>query len=126
LGTISQFLYLVAGMCGLPVFANGAFGVSQVFGVTGGYLLAFVLAAGLLGWLADRGWDRKVVPASIAVLGGNFLIMLLGTTWLSRFTGWSSAWALGFVPFISGAVLKSCVVIAAMPLTWKLIGKDRA
>ncbi|MGH3452128.1 MAG: biotin transporter BioY, partial [Haloechinothrix sp.] len=56
LGAASMTLYLVAGVMGLPIFTNGSSGVAQVLGVTGGYLIAFVIAAALVGWLAERGW----------------------------------------------------------------------
>lgn len=126
LGTLSMLTYLAAGACGLPVFAEGKAGFGWLFGFTGGYLWAFVLAAGLLGWLADRGWDRKILTSCVALGLANLLILALGTTWLSSFIGWPKAWAAGFVPFVSGAVIKSAVVILAMPLTWRLVGKDRA
>lgn len=127
LAVMSQIAYIGAGMAGLPVFANGGFGAHHLLGPTGGYLAAFVLAAGLLGWLADKGWDRKLSTAAIALAVGNLLILAMGTAWLAVWSngGWDKAFALGFTPFISGAIAKSVVVIVAMPLTWRLVGKDR-
>jgi len=126
LAVLSQVAYIGAGMAGLPVFANGGFGPQHLTGPTGGYLVAFVLAAGLLGWLADRGWDRKLLTATAALALGNLLILALGTAWLALLTqsGWDKAWLLGFAPFIPGAIAKSIVVILAMPLTWRLVGKS--
>jgi biotin transport system substrate-specific component len=126
MGMMSQLAYLAAGACGLPVFAEGAFGIQRLFGPTGGYLWAFVLAAGLLGWLAEKGWDRKIGLTALALGLANLLILGMGSAWLSIFTGVQAAFASGFVPFIWGAVLKSFVVVAAMPAAWKLAGKDRA
>jgi len=127
LGLLSQLTYLAAGACGLPVFANGAFGIQQFVGPTAGYLVAFALAAGLLGWMADRGWDRKIWSASIALALGNLLILTVGTAWLAlgMHLGWPTAWATGFAPFIVGAVMKSVVVVIAMPVAWRLVGKNR-
>jgi biotin transport system substrate-specific component len=124
MGVMSQIAYLAAGASGLPVFAEGAFGVHRLFGPTGGYLWAFVLAAGLLGWLAEKGWDRKFLLTAVALAIANLLILGVGTLWLSTFLGLGAAFAAGFVPFVSGAVLKSAVVVAAMPIGWKLVGKD--
>lgn len=126
MGMMSQLTYLAAGACGLPVFAEGAMGFQHLVGRTGGYLWAFVIAASLLGWLAERGWDRKFWKTAVALAVGNLFILGMGTLWLSAFLGLSVAFAAGFVPFVSGAVLKSAVVVAAMPLGWKLVGKDKA
>jgi biotin transport system substrate-specific component len=126
LGLMSQIAYLAAGAAGLPIFANGAFGAHRLFGETAGYLWAFVLAAGLLGWLAEKGWDRKVGWTALALGLANLLILGLGMLWLSVFYGIKVAFATGFAPFITGAIAKSLVVVATMPFAWKLVGKDKA
>jgi len=126
LGLMSQLAYLAAGAAGMPIFANGAFGVQRLFGETAGYLWAFVLAAGLLGWLAEKGWDRKVGWTALALGLANLMILGVGALWLSVFYGLQTAFATGFAPFVTGAVAKSLVVVAAMPFAWKLVGKDKA
>lgn len=125
LGMMSQLAYLAAGASGLPVFADASFGIVKLFGPTGGYLWGFVVAAGLLGWLAERGWDRKFWRTCVALAAANLVILVLGSLWLSVMIGLEAAIAKGFLPFITGAIAKSAVVIAAMPVAWKLAGKDR-
>ena len=115
-GTLSQLAYVAAGVAGLPVFASGKVGPAVLLGTTGGYLVAFVLAAGLLGWLSDRGLTQKWVPALGALLAANLLILGLGTAWLSTTVGVSSAIALGFFPFLVGAGIKSVAALGVMGL----------
>lgn len=123
LGMMSQLAYLSAGASGLPVFADASFGIVKLVGPTGGYLWGFVLAAGLLGWIAERGWDRKFWRTCVALAAANALILVLGSLWLSVMIGLEAAFFKGFLPFVSGAVAKSAVVVAAMPVAWKLVGK---
>lgn len=126
LGMMSQLAYIAAGASGLPVFADASFGIAKLFGPTGGYLWGFVLAAGLLGWMAERSWDRKFWRTCVALAAANLLILVLGSLWLSVMIGLEAAFFKGFLPFVSGAVAKSAVVVAAMPVAWKLVSKDKA
>ncbi len=127
LGLLSQLVYVAAGVCGLPVFTEGSFGPQQLVGPTGGYIVAFILSAGLLGWMADRGWDRKFLTSSVALGIGSLLILSMGTAWLATgmHMGWAKAWAVGFAPFVAIEVLKAVAVMTAMPLAWRLVGKER-
>ena len=71
-GTASLSLYVLAGIAGAPIYADGDHGWAQITGATGGYLLGFVLAAAVTGWLAeDRHWDRKFSSSIAAMLTGN-------------------------------------------------------
>jgi biotin transport system substrate-specific component len=124
IGTMSQVAYIAAGMAGAPVFAGGAAGPQHLFGPTGGYLVAFVAAAGLLGWLAEKGWTRSGWLTAAALAVGNVLILALGATWLSVFTGAGAAWTLGVAPFVSGAVAKSAVVALCLPQTWRFVREE--
>ncbi len=121
-GTLALALYLVEGAVGLPVFAGGASGLARIFGPTGGYLLAYPLAAGLVGLLAERGWDRTVWRAGIAMLMGNLLIYLIAVPWLSFFVGSIQlAFAKGMWPFVIGDALKLTLGALALPGGWKLL-----
>src|ERR671912_698476 len=71
-------LYLAEGAVGLPVFAGGASSVAYMLGPTGGYLIGFVVAAGVVGWLAERGWDRRPAWTVLAMVAGNVAIYVFG------------------------------------------------
>jgi len=110
LGAASQVAYVAAGAMGLPVYSGGAGGFAWLFGPTGGYLLAFPLAAAAAGWIA--GPARRGLVASLrlgaAMLVGHAVIFGGGVSWLAIVTGdVGRAIALGFVPFALGSVLKS-------------------
>lgn len=111
LGATSQLTYLAMGAAGLPVFALGG-GLAYLGGPTGGYLLAFPLAAGLVGAIAgDRPGVFRVVLASVA---GLLVVHISGAAWLSLqpwFGGGSmAAFELSFVPFFLGDLLKVALV----------------
>ncbi|MGD8277256.1 MAG: biotin transporter BioY [Gemmatimonadota bacterium] len=110
LGAASQALYLLAGALGAPVFAGGAFGIGWLFGPTGGYLLAFPLAAAVTGWLAGPASRRGVLPALrllSAIAIGTVVIFVGGASQLAWFTGDAQgAVRLGVLPFLAGDALK--------------------
>src|SRR5690606_38079347 len=58
-GALSMILYVVLGAVGLPIYSEAASGVGVLLGTTGGYLVGFIAAAALTGWLAERNWDKK-------------------------------------------------------------------
>jgi biotin transport system substrate-specific component len=127
LASATLLLYLAEGAMGLPVFAGTpekGIGLAYMAGPTGGYLLGYLLAAAAVGWLAERGWDRNVLLAALAMLAGNALIYLPGLLWLGTLLGWDQpilAW--GLTPFLLGDVLKLALVAAGLPLVWKAISK---
>lgn len=126
LGAATVLLYLAEGAAGLPVFAGPVAGPAYMMGSTGGYLLGYVLAAAACGWLAERGWDRSVLTAALAMLIANVLIYLPGLLWLGTLLGWDKPileW--GLYPFIPGDLLKLALVAASLPLAWKLLAKYR-
>jgi len=84
-GALAQLAYLAQGAAGLPVFAGGRAGLGVLLGPTGGYLVGFVLAAGLVGWLAERGWRLHTGRLFVALLLGNLVIYLCAALWLARF-----------------------------------------
>jgi biotin transport system substrate-specific component len=130
LGVATVLLYLAEGAFGLPIFAGTpekGIGIAYMMGGTGGYLLGFVLAAGVCGWLAEQGWDRGVVRTALAMLLGNALIYVPGLLWLGTLFGWDKpilAW--GLTPFLLGDALKIALAAALLPACWKLIGRRRA
>jgi biotin transporter BioY len=122
-GALSILLYIVQGGLGLPFFTGGAAGWSRVVGPTGGYLLGFILAAFVVGWLAERGWDRRFYTAAIAMLVGNLVIYLVGMTFLAAFVGLERVVPLGLLPFLPGDLIKILLAAATMPSGWMLIGR---
>lgn len=140
LGSATLLLYLAEGAFGLPVFAKFSGGFAVLAGPTGGYLVGFVLAAGLVGFLAERGWDRSALTTGLAMLLGNVLIYLPGLAWLALFyagpgapyvasTGaegpLGAALAAGAAPFLIGDGLKLLLAAAALPLVWRYLARQR-
>lgn len=128
-GALAMLLYLIEGSIGLPVFAGGAAGFARILGPTGGYLLSYPLAAGIVGLLAERGWDRRLPLAALAMVLGNLVIYLLGVSWLGFYKGIlgdvSMLWA-GVYPFLPGDLLKIAIAAMALPGAWRLLqGIDR-
>ncbi|TIL32440.1 MAG: biotin transporter BioY [Mesorhizobium sp.] len=107
--------YLLCGAAGLPVFATGA-GLAYLAGPTGGYLLGFLLAATVVGWLSDRGYCRDLLPTVSMLLLGEVAIYLPGVTWLGWMIGAEKAIAGGLLPFIPAEILKLAIASAVIPL----------
>lgn len=120
-GAATIVAYLAEGACGLPFFAEGSTGMVALLGPTGGYLFGFVAAAYLTGWLAERGWDRNVLSTTAAMVLGNAAIYITGLAWLSRFVGTDQVLALGFYPFIPGAIVKITLAAMILPTAWKFL-----
>lgn len=119
-------LYLAEGMAGLPVFASTApaqAGLGALLGPSGGYLMAFPLAALIVGLMAERGWDRTPARALAAMAVGSAVIFAVGAWWLARFVGAGAAIAKGVLPFLPGDALKAVLAAALLPLGWRLMGK---
>lgn len=109
-GAAAQAAYLLAGAAGLPVFAGGRGGPMVPFGPTGGYLIAFVLAAWLAGAAAERWRGGRLL---LTLSGTSLLVLGVGALWLSRFVG-SSAWTAGFLLFVPSEILKAIIVWASL------------
>ena len=123
LGAGTVALYLAEGAAGLPVFANGG-GFAYFAGPTAGYLIGFLVAAALIGWLGDRGWDRRVVTTLAAMALGTVVIFAFGVAWLSVLIGVAKAIAGGLTPFLLGAAFKIALAAAVLPLAWRLVRRD--
>jgi biotin transport system substrate-specific component len=136
LGAASQALYLVLGIAGFPVFAASPVlpqSAARLLGPTGGYLLAYPVAAFLTGWLASRGFDRRYWSSLAAMLVGLFTLFAGGVLWLAYFAapttghpiGVSAALATGFYPFIAADLAKIALASGVLPVAWKLLGQPR-
>lgn len=129
-------LYVAIGVIGLPAFAEGKGGLGViasvsdgrlVLGATGGYLAGFVLAAALVGRLAQRGWDRRLPGALAAMALGNAVIYAIGLPWLAAATGFGPAETIakGLVPFLLGDAAKLLLAAGVLPAAWWVVGKQR-
>jgi biotin transport system substrate-specific component len=114
LGALSQLVYLLLGILGLPVFARGASGIGVVIGPTGGYLAGFVIAAYIIGFIFERKIKSTVTIDALVMFLGMAIYYITGTIWLMRVMdlGVVKAITAGILPFLPGDILK--VIIAAI------------
>jgi biotin transport system substrate-specific component len=124
LAVASQVLYLAAGMAGLPVFAASPTlppGFARLLGPTGGYLMAYPLAAFVVGSLGERGFDRRYLTSVLAMCAGLAVVFAGGVLWLSLLVGLPAALAAGFYPFVIADTLKVLAAAGVMPAVWTLL-----
>ena len=128
LGFATIATYVALGLLGAPVLAQGAHGFAKLAGPTGGYLVGMVLAALLVGALANRRWDVHLRTSFGQMLLGELLIFAPGLLWLKIYTGASWSWTLaaGFTPFIVGEIIKIGLAGFTLPSVWVLIRKVRS
>ena len=121
-GAASQLLYVLLGLA-LPVYADGASGPDVIWGATGGYLVGFVLAAALIGRLAELGADRQVAVAFVAFCAGQLAVFGIGVPWLkvSADLSWSTAIHDGFAIFIVGGLIKAALAAGLVPAAWRAV-----
>lgn len=123
-GAAALLLYLLAGSGGLPLYAGGAAG--PVWSIaSGGYIVGFVPAAFVVGWLCERGWDRKP-RILLAMLAGNILLYIPGLLWLAFFAApaesrWATTLDWGLYPFIPGDLIKLYAAALLLPGAWGLV-----
>jgi biotin transport system substrate-specific component len=126
-GASSQLLYVALGATGLPFYADGKGGWEAATGSTAGYLIGFVIAAALIGHLAERGQDRQLATAIPAFLAGTAVIYGFGALWLASFldvpltapAGEPSAIAYGVAPFLVGDLVKAVLAGLLLPAAWR-------
>ena len=121
-GGASQLLYVLLGLA-LPVYAGGTHGWEVLSGATGGYLVAFPIAAFAIGRLAELGRDRYVLTAFAAFVAGQLIIFGLGVPWLkvSADLQWSTAIHDGFTIFIVGGLIKAGAAGVLTPTAWRAV-----
>ena len=124
LGTAGQMLDRAIGAAGAPVFSNASGGVEVIRGASGGYLIGFVFAAGLIGWMAERRQDRTFASMFTAFLVGSGVIYFFGLIGLMVATGWALVEAVekGVVPFLLGDLFKASAAGLLLPAAWRLLG----
>ncbi len=129
-GASSLALYAVLGLVGLPVYApqdDGSHltGLAAVAAPSFGYIVGFVVAAGLVGWLSERTWDRKFLKALATFVGGSVVVFAFGLPWLAVVTGATlvQTYQWGLEPFIIGGIIKALIAAMLLPVAWW--GADR-
>lgn len=129
-GMLALLVYAVAGLAGAPFFADMQGGLQMLAAPSFGYVVGFVPAAGLIGWLARRNWDRKVGRAAAAMLLASAIPFVTGLPWLAVVLGQlgapndlQSVLAAGLYPFVVGGIAKALIAAGALPLAWKLVGR---
>lgn len=120
LGAATLALYALQGALGLPVFAGFKSGVMLA---SFGYVLGFIAAAYVVGYLAERGWDRSPLKMFAAMMLGAAVLYVPGLLWLSASIGAQKAVELGLLPFIAGDVVKAAVAALGFPAAWALLGR---
>lgn len=139
-GALSLTLYALLGIVGLPVFSNGESGWAVLAGSTGGYIIGFIAAAAIVGWAAERRWDRGWFKPALTFVGGSLVVFAVGLPWLAlslsalpadlmvEYFGTAdllqATLVAGFYPFIIGGLIKAGIAAALLPALWK--ATDRA
>jgi biotin transport system substrate-specific component len=128
LALATLLLYMAQGAMGFPVFQSTpekGLGIAYMLGSTGGYLAGFVAMAAIVGWAADRGWDRSPFKMLGAVLAAEVVMMAMGFAWLAGLIGVEKSWQFGVVPFIAPDLIKVALAATLAPAIWALLPKQR-
>lgn len=129
-GAVSLAMYALVGLLGLPVFApqdDGSHltGFAALAAPSFGYIVGFILSAALVGWIAERAGDRKVLGAALSFLGGTVATFAIGLPWLAITLGLSleSTLQFGLYPFIVGGLIKAAIAAVLIPGVWAIIAR---
>ena len=121
-GLASMLLYIIEGVVGLPFFAGGASGWHVLVGATAGYLAGFIVAAYVIGLLAERGLERAVRTSFVPFVVGTLVIYFFGVAWLVILLGsFSKAIIAGLLPFLIGDIIKLILAAVTLPAAWKMV-----
>ena len=123
LGTATILSYVAAGSLGAPIFAG--FKSGSLFSPTGGYILGYIVATIILGYLSDKGVTKSYVKTFLSLLLSSAIILTLGSIVLSIFVPGKNAFMIGVLPFLPGDAIKSTTITLLLPTLWKVIGKDK-
>ena len=126
-GLASVGLYVLVGLLGAPIYQDQHHGIDYFLGPTGGYLIGFVVAATLVGYLAEQRWDRRLSSAVAAMLTGNVVVYAIGLPWLAAEldAGFTETLEAGLYPFVVGDLLKLYLAGALLPTAWALVERAR-
>ncbi len=122
-GAAAAILYLLEGLSGLPVGAQGHGGPLWLIGLTAGYFYAYPFAAFIAGWFSERGWADDILCAFSAMLIALSVIYLGGWSWLAILFGPSAAFSMAIVPFVIADLVKIAIGAAILPYAHRLIAR---
>jgi biotin transport system substrate-specific component len=124
-GATAMALYILLGLVGLPVYADGKHGVDIITGATGGYLVGFLVAGWVVGKLAEAKLDRRPITALPLFVVGSAIVYAIGVPWLAVSAHESLGWAIsnGFVDFIPGDLIKAALAAGLLPAAWMFASK---
>lgn len=124
-GAASLTLYALLGGLGLPIYSDAASGWTVLLGPTGGYIVGFIASAALVGWAAERSWDRGWYKPILTFVSGSLVVFAIGLPWLAVALGQfglpndpQSVLIAGFYPFIIGGLIKAAIAAALLPALW--------
>jgi biotin transport system substrate-specific component len=122
-GALAMLLYVVCGAAGLPVFSDGHSGMGSITGQTGGYIIGFIGAAALVGWIAQRGLDRTFLRSLLSAAAGTAVIYLIGIPALAyaRSLSVQESLEMGFYPLIGAGVVKMVLVAIVNTTSWAAV-----
>ena len=131
-GAVSLTLYALLGAIGLPIYSEASSGWSVLVGPTGGYIIGFIASAAIVGWAAERSWDRGWFKPIVTFIGGSLVVFALGLPWLAIALGQfglpndlQSVLEAGFYPFIIGGLIKAGIAAALLPALWAVADRSR-
>lgn len=125
-GVAALGTYTMAGLAGVPWFAEFTGGPAAFLKPSFGYIVGFIVAAGVIGWLAEREWDRRPLLSLAGFALASLVPFVFGLPYLALVTGQhdvTTVLSLGLYPFIAGGVVKWLIAAAVFPVAWKLIRK---
>ncbi len=126
-GALSMLLYVLVGALGLGVFAEGEGGLARLLGATGGYLVGFIVAAAVVGRLAEAGWDRTFLRAAGLMTIGTLVVYAIGVPVLAIVAELPPEVAVevGALVFLPSDLAKVAVAALLLPLAWRVAGEPR-
>ncbi len=119
LGSQMVIAYLLEGVCGLPVFTHLTSGWQVLVGPTGGYLIGFVPAAFVFGYLLEQGWEKHAITIFLAALAGTLILFIPGYFMLAKFVGYHQAYIFGVTPFYVTELVKLLTITLITPFFWQ-------
>jgi len=120
MGTIAIFVYVLLGAIGFPIFADGQSGWDVLIGGSGGFLVGFIVAAYVIGYLGEKNWPLSFIKSLVAMTLGTTIILFFGVGRLAHLYGLEKGLTYGFYPFWKGAILKIILGAIILPLYYRL------
>ncbi len=127
-GSVAMLIYGALGVAGLPWFAGHAGGSAILAGPDFGYIIAYPVAAALIGWLASRGFDHNPIRTAAMMIAGSVVIYAGGLSWLmvDLNVGLAKGLSLGVTPFLPGDAIKALAAALVLPASWALVNRQHA